>query len=389
MAPRGLLGGAGQALTSVLLAGCVLAMVWAANGQAALRLAPIDSERERFQLQVLHEKLQHPWSLQFLPDGRMLVSERVGRLLLLGADGKLLARVGGLPAIRAEGQGGLLDVALDPAFADNRRLFLAFAAGPDRHHLGTEVASARLLDNRLVDLHTLFVAEPKSGGGRHFGGRLLVDGKYLYITLGERGQRERAQALDDHAGSVIRLLLDGRVPEDNPFVGKRGARPEIFTYGHRNVQGIARHPSTGQIWTHEHGPQGGDEINILKAGANYGWPVITYGVNYGIGTPIGEGTHKAGMAQPLYYWDPSIAPSGMSFYTGERFPRWQGSLFVGSLKFQLLVRLTLKEGKVVGEERLLERVLGRIRDVRQGPDGLIYLLTDSPEGLLVRLEPVP
>jgi len=374
-------------LGRTLLQALLVASVAVLDVHAGLRLAPIDSEQQRFSVQVLREHLQHPWSLQFLPDGRLLVSERTGQLLLLSADGELLTRIGGLPAIRVEGQGGLLDVALDPAFAVNQRLFLAFAAGPDRNRLGTEVASARLQNDRLVDLRMLFLAKPKSGGGRHFGGRLQVDGEFLYITLGERGQREHAQELNDHAGSVIRLHLDGSVPENNPFVGKQEARAEIFTYGHRNVQGIAKHPTTGQIWTHEHGPQGGDEINILQAGHNYGWPVITYGVNYGIGTQIGVGTHKAGMDQPLYYWDPSIAPSGMSFYTGERFPGWQGNLFVGSLKFQLLVRLTLRDGKVVGEERLLERVLGRIRDVRQGPDGLLYLLTDSPDGLLVRLAP--
>jgi len=373
----------GLLVTATLLAGAVV-HAW---GASRLTLA-VDSERQRFRVQVLSEGLRHPWSLQFLPEGRLLVSERNGGLLLLDRNGVLLARIGGLPSVRAQGQGGLLDVAVDPQFSSNHRLFLALVAGPDRLRLGTEVISARLEQDRPVDKRTLFVAQPKSAGGRHFGGRLLIDRDYLYITLGDRGQRPRSQALDDHAGSVIRLHLDGRVPDTNPFVGQAGVYPEIYSYGHRNVQGIAAHPDSGQIWVHEHGPQGGDEINLLQPGANYGWPEITYGVNYGIGTAIGSGTHKEGMLQPQYYWDPSIAPSGMTFYTGGRFPEWRGNLFVGSLKFQLLVRLTIENERIIGEERLLEGELGRIRDVRQGPDGLLYLLTDAPDGLLIRLEPV-
>jgi len=218
--------------------------------------------------------------------------------------------------------------------------------------------------------------------------RIVFDrGGYLYLTLGDRGEMARAQRADDHAGSVIRLHDDGRVPNDNPFVGRPGWKPEKFTLGNRNQQGAALHPSTGMLWTHEHGPQGGDEVNVIRAGANYGWPVITYGANYGSGTKIGEGTHKEGMQQPIHYWVPSIAPSGMAFYTGDKFARWKGDLFVGALKDQMLVRLKLDGEKVVSEERLLKGVLGRIRDVRVGPDGLIYLLTDERAGVLVRLEP--
>jgi glucose/arabinose dehydrogenase len=229
---------------------------------------------------------------------------------------------------------------------------------------------------------------PKSRAGHHFGSRLVFDGKgHLYVTLGDRGEMERAQRLDDHAGSVIRLHDDGRVPADNPFVGKPGAKPEKFTLGNRNLQGAALHPQSGLLWTHEHGPQGGDEVNIIRAGVNYGWPVITFGRNYGTGTQIGEGTARPGMAQPLLQWTPSIAPSGMAFYTGERFPKWKGNLFIGALKFQMLVRLQLDGERVVHEERLLQGVLGRIRDVRQGPDGLLYLLIDSDKGRIVRLEP--
>ncbi|MBL8416637.1 MAG: PQQ-dependent sugar dehydrogenase, partial [Dechloromonas sp.] len=282
---------------------------------------------------------------------------------------------------------GLLDVALHPNFARNTLVYLSYAAeGPGGY--GTEVLRGRLDGHALRDVQVIFRMQPKSKTSHHFGSRLVFDRKgHLYITLGDRGEMERAQRLDDHAGSVIRLHDDGRVPADNPFVNKPGARPEKFTLGNRNMQGAALHPQTGEIWAHEHGPQGGDEINIIRAGVNYGWPVITYGRNYGTGTKIGEGTSKPGMAQPLLYWAPSIAPSGMAFYTGERFPGWRGNLFVGALAGQMLVRLQLDGERIVHQERLLEGALGRIRDVRQGPDGLLYLLIDSAQGRIVRLEP--
>ncbi len=349
-----------------------------------------DSELQRFHAVTLTEKLDHPWGLAFLPDGRMLVSERPGRLRLVGADGRLDPQpVSGLPPIAAVGQGGLLDVALHPDYARNGWLYLSYAGeGPGGY--GTEVLRAKLDGHALRDVQVIFRMQPKSGAGHHFGSRLVFDRQGdLYITLGDRGEMERAQRLDDHAGSVIRLHDDGRVPADNPFVGKPGAKPEKFSLGNRNVQGAALHPQTGELWTHEHGPQGGDEINIIRAGVNYGWPVITYGRNYVTGTKIGEGTAKPGMAPPLLQWTPSIAPSGMAFYTGDRFPQWRGNLFVGALKFQMLVRLQLDGERVVHEERLLEGALGRIRDVHSGPDGLLYLLTDSPQGRIVRLEPVP
>jgi len=235
----------------------------------------------------------------------------------------------------------------------------------------------------------IFRALPKSQGGRHFGSRLLFDANgYLLITLGERGDRPRAQDIGDHAGSVIRVNDDGSVPADNPFVANADANPEIFTYGNRNVQGIALDAASGRVWAHEHGPQGGDEVNVLVSGRNYGWPVITYGRNYVTGTAIGEGTHRDGMQQPRHYWTPSIAPSGMTLYTGDKFPAWRGNLFVGALKFRLLVRLELRGDTIIHEERMLEDVLGRIRDVRTGPDGYIYLLTDQADGVLARLEPV-
>jgi glucose/arabinose dehydrogenase len=331
--------------------------------------------------------LDHPWSLTFLPDGRMLVTERPGRLRVV-KDGRLEAEpIAGLPSIVARGQGGLLDVALHPRFAENQRVYLSYV-GPGEEGISTEVAHGKLVDGRLEDVQVIFRQMPKSDTGRHFGSRLVFDRDgYLYITLGDRGEGERAQRPDDHAGSVIRLYDDGRVPADNPFVGKEGWEKEKFTLGNRNIQGAALHPRTGELWTHEHGPQGGDEINIIRAGVNYGWPVITYGVNYVIGTPIGEGTHKLGMAQPLHYWVPSIAPSGMAFYTGDKFPKWRGDLFVGALNGRMLVRLRLDGEQVSSEERFLKNVVGRIRDVRQGPDGFLYLLTDESDGKVVRLEP--
>jgi glucose/arabinose dehydrogenase len=346
------------------------------------------SEKAEFRVETLTGGLEHPWGLAFLPDGRYLVTERPGRLRLIEADGKLHPQaIDGLPAIRPFGQGGLMDVVLHPDFADNGWVYLSFSEA-GRRGVGTAVARGRLDGMSLRDTEILFRLHPKSRASRHFGSRLVFDQQgYLFITLGDRGDRPRAQDLNDHAGSVIRLHDDGRVPSDNPFVDRPGVRPEIYSYGHRNIQGATLHAPSGRLWTHEHGPQGGDEINLPEAGKNYGWPVITYGVNYGIGTRIGEGTAKAGMQQPLYYWVPSIAPSGMSFYQGKRFPQWQGSLFVGSLKFRLLVRLELENGKVAHEERLLQGELGRIRDVREGPDGLLYLLTDADDGRLVRLVP--
>ncbi|HEX5091693.1 MAG TPA: PQQ-dependent sugar dehydrogenase [Burkholderiales bacterium] len=361
---------------------------------AALAALPARGQEYRSEVQdfrvveVVHG-LEQPWSLAFLPDGRILVTEKAGRLRLV-KDGALDPQpVAGLPDVTVRGQGGLMDVAVHPRFAENRLVYWSFAArGADG--VGTELARGRLADHRLEDVQVIFRQSPKGTTGRHFGSRIVFDrAGYLYLTLGERGEMERAQRPDDHAGSVIRLHDDGRVPADNPFVGKPGWKPEKFDLGHRNQQGAALHPDTGRLWTHEHGPQGGDEINVIRAGANYGWPVITYGVNYGIGTKIGEGTRKPGMEQPLYYWVPSIAPSGMAFYTGERFPQWRGNLFVGALKDQMLVRLELKGESVTHEERLLKGELGRIRDVRAGPDGLIYLLTDESRGRLVRLEPVP
>ena len=361
---------------------CVLFSVATAQAQTHA------TQEHRIRVSTLTEGLSHPWSLAFLPDGRMLVTERAGRLRIVGKDFKLDPQViSGVPVVAAVGQGGLMDVVLHPKFSENSLLYLSYSAG-DRNGIGTEVARAVLRGHQLENVQVIFKMEPKLRTGYHFGSRIVFDRDgYLFITLGERGEMERAQNPGDHNGSVIRLHDDGRVPKDNPFVGKPGWRPEKFTLGNRNMQGAALHPQTGLLWTHEHGPQGGDEINVIRAGVNYGWPVITYGVNYGTGTKIGEGTVKPGMAQPLHYWVPSIAPSGMAFYTGDKFPKWRGDLFIGALKDQMLVRLKLDGEKVVREERMLKNALGRIRDVRQGPDGYIYLLTDESNGVLARLEP--
>ena len=359
-------------------------------GLLALRPAaaqPIQSAEHSFRVVTVTQGLDQPWGLAFLPDGRMLVTEKPGRLRIV-RERKLEPKpVAGVPQVVVHGQGGLMDVALHPRFSKSGWVYLSYAAG-GADGVGTEVARGKLAGERLENVEVIFRQQPKGNTGRHFGSRLVFDRSgYLYITLGDRGEMERAQKPGDHAGSVIRLHDDGRVPADNPFAGKAGWKPEKYTLGNRNMQGAALHPQTGALWTHEHGPQGGDEVNVIRAGVNYGWPVITYGVEYGIGTKIGEGTAKPGMAQPIHYWVPSIAPSGMAFYTGSRFPRWQGDLFVGALRDQMLVRLRLDGERVVHEERLLRGVLGRIRDVRDGPDGYLYLLTDASNGVIARLEP--
>ena len=367
---------------------CLLAALLAVSAPLSTAGEVEKTESGPVRIHIVARGLEHPWGLAFLPDGRMLVTERPGRLRIVDPDGSISPPLSGLPKIAARGQGGLLDVALHPGFEDNRLVYLTYSA-QGRSGVGTEVARARLEGNALVATEVIFRATPKGRGGRHFGSRLVfhADGS-LFVTLGDRGDRPRAQRLDDHAGSVIRIDDKGAVPPNNPFVGRGGVKPEIYSFGNRNVQGAAIHPVTGELWAHEHGPQGGDELNVIRAGVNYGWPEITYGVNYGIGTRIGEGTQKEGMAQPLHHWVPSIAPSGMAFYTADRFPEWRGNLFIGSLKFRQLVRLELRDEQVVHEERMLQDALGRIRDVRQGPDGYLYLLTDEADGVIARLEPV-
>lgn len=349
--------------------------------------ALVSSEQAQFTVVELARGLEHPWGMTFLPDTRILITERPGRLRLFTPAGLQSQPIAGVPEVAAIGQGGLLDIALHPEFEATGWIYLAYAAaGPGG--FGTQVARARWQQDQLTDLQVVFDMEPKTGGGRHFGSRLAFSPSGdLYISLGDRGERNRAQDLGDPAGSMLRLQADGSVPADNPFVDQSGALPEIFSWGHRNIQGMAVHPETGAIWTHEHGPRGGDEINILEAGVNYGWPLISYGQEYS-GGPVGRGlTAAEGLAQPILQWTPSIAPSGMAFYTGEAFPDWQGDLFVGALAGQYLERLELEGEQVVAQERLLAGQVGRIRDVRMGPDGLIYLLTDAPNGRLLRIEP--
>ena len=329
---------------------------------------------------------EHPWGLAFLPDGRMLVTERPGRLVLVEVDGKSRRTLAGVPSVRAGGQGGLLGIALSPKFAQDRLVYLSFSEAGDGG-AGTAVARGRFTGTALENTEVIWRQAPKVGGGNHWGSRLVFarDGT-LYVTTGDRyGERERAQDVATTIGKVVRINADGSAPNDNPFAGRAGARPEIWSYGHRNLQGAALHPETGQLWTVEHGARGGDELNFPRAGRNYGWPVITYGVDYS-GFKIGEGTAKDGMEQPVYYWDPVIAPSGAAFYTGSAFPEWRGQLFVGSLRPGALVRLKLDGGRVVEEARYLPNV-GRVRDVVQGPDGLLYLLTDASDGQLLRVAP--
>jgi glucose/arabinose dehydrogenase len=353
--------------------------------------APARTTKQVFKVETFAKKLAHPWGLALLPDGRLLVTERPGRLRLIGKDGKLSPPVKGVPDVQAAGQGGLLDVVLSPDFASSMLIFLSYAEMREGGGAATTVARAKLAlegeSPHLDDVKVIFRQQPEGLGTIHFGSRLVFarDGS-LFITLGERGQRDKAQDLGTHYGKVVRIRPDGSVPQDNPFVKQAGARPEIWSYGHRNVQAAALHPATGKLWTIEHGARGGDELNIPAAGKNYGWPVITYGRDY-TGLKIGEGTAKAGLEQPIYYWDPSIAPSSMAFYTADRIPEWKGSLFVGALRGQALHRLVLDADKVVGEEVLLADLGERIRDVLAGPDGILWLLTDSPQGRVLRLVP--
>ena len=339
--------------------------------------------------------LEHPWSMAFLPDGDILVTERPGRLRII-RDGVLMENpVAGVPEVHAQGQGGLLDVVLHPNFSSNRLLYLSYSKPlEDEDGATTVVARARFENDRLTDVEELFEADSRGGG--HYGSRLAFDSEgFLFITVGDRQAPPRgdleahpAQDLSNHHGTTNRIHDDGRIPDDNPFVNESGARPEIWSYGHRNQQGLAIHPESGDIWATEHGPQGGDELNLIRPGLNYGWPVIGYGVNYRSGTAIHEGTHRDGMEQPANFWVPSIATSGLMIYTGDIFPEWKGNIFVGGMAGTQIARLTLDGQRVVGEETLVKG-LGRIRDIRQGPDGYIYLAIDSDAGpqSIVRLEP--
>ena len=371
-----------------LLFGTLLAAAFLA-GPVAARDLIVRTETGSVKLTEVASGLQNPWSLAFLPDGRMLVTERPGQMRIVGRDGRVSAPIAGVPEVHARGQGGLLDVAVSPNFADDKLIVFSYAE-PTAGGARTAVARARLDAEglQLEDVRRIFAQNEDPSGNHHWGSRLVFarDGT-LFITLGDRfHSRDRAQALDSHLGKVVRIAMDGSVPADNPLTGRADARPEIWSWGHRNVQGAALHPQTGDLWTHEHGPQGGDEINRTRAGLNYGWPEVTYGREYVTGRKIGEGEAREGVEPPVLQFTPSIAPSGMAFYTGDVFPQWKGNLFVGALKFQLVARLVLEGDRVVHEERLFTELGRRIRDVRQGPDGHLWLL-DETEGRILRLDP--
>jgi len=346
----------------------------------------VPSQRHAFRVVTVVEGLEHPWGMAFLPGGDILVTERPGRLRLI-RDGALdPAPIGGLPEVSDGGQGGLMDVALHPGFAENGLVYLSYSKG-GRDGRTTAVVRGRLEQGRLTGVQEIFEADAWNGNGVHFGSRLVFDGKgHLFISVGERGEMQQAQNPDNHQGTIIRLRDDGSVPADNPFVGRQGYRPEIWAYGVRNPQGLVLHPGTGELWEVEHGPRGGDEINVILPGHNYGWPVITYGIDYD-GTVISDLKEKEGMDQPLHYWVPSIATSGLTIYDGDRFPDWRGDAFVGGLAGLHLARVAFDGHRVVETEKLLEGLGHRIRDVRTGPDGLIYVLVDASRAPLLRLEP--
>lgn len=363
--------------------GAVLLVSLLSVAQAASGPGPLE-------LQEIATGLEHPWALAFLPGAEgMLVTERPGRLRRVTAEGQLSAPLAGVPEVYARGQGGLLDIVLSPRFAEDRLVYLSYAEQGVDGRAGTAVGRGRLSDNMdtLEGFRVIFRQQPKLSSGIHFGSRLVFDrAGYLFVTLGENGQRPTAQDLDKLQGKVVRLHADGRIPDDNPFVGRPGARAEIWSYGHRNPQGAALNPWTGQLWTHEHGPRGGDEVNIAQAGRNYGWPLATHGINYSLlPIPEAQGERATGTEPPHHVWAKSPAISGMAFYDAERFPAWRHSLFIGALVQQALIRLQLDGDRVVGEERLLEDLGARIRDVRLGPDGYLYVLTDEDNGKLLRL----
>ena len=368
---------------------------------AAALLAPIpeavavdaayDTEKGRIRVQTIVEGLSHPWGLAFLPDGRILVTERDGNLRLVGG-GKVSEPLEGVPEVDTGGQGGLLDVAVDPSFGQSRLVYLSYSEAGDGGN-STAVARGRLSEDgtRLTGVEVVFSQQPKLDSAMHFGSRLVFDRQgHLFITLGERSKaqvRGQAQQLDSHLGKVIRIRPAGSVPGDNPFAGRRDALPEIWSYGHRNAQGAALNPDTGVLWVNEHGPRGGDEINIPEPGRNYGWPVVSYGVNYD-GSPVGGGRSEApGMTGPIHHWTPSIGVSGMAFYTADAMPGWRGNVFVGGLAIPKLVRLERDGDRITGSEDLLEDLALRIRQVVQGPDGALYLLTDESNGEILRVGP--
>jgi glucose/arabinose dehydrogenase len=376
-------------LTLIALFAAAALLAPAVAGTRVASGTALASREHRYRVVPMAQGLDHPWGMAFLPGGSVLITERPGGLVLVRGGEK--TRVGGvLPEVAAVGQGGLLDIALHPDYERTGWIYLTFSRAdpPGSSQYATALGRGRLEGAVLSDWEELFVASNRASGGLHFGSRIAFGREgLLYMTVGERGERNRAQDLGDHGGSVLRLTETGEPAPGNPFIGRSGALPEVFSYGHRNAQGLAVHPETGAVWLHEHGPRGGDEVNIIQAGSNYGWPVITYGREYS-GGPVGAGiARREGMEQPLVHWTPSIAPSGMSFYTGQRFHRWRGDLFVGALAGRHLRRLVMERDRVIGQEVLLDGAVGRIRDVAQGPDGYLWIITDQDNGVLYRLEP--
>ncbi|MCE3252421.1 MAG: glucose sorbosone dehydrogenase [Cellvibrio sp.] len=377
-------------LRTLGLALCIAATASLASASClAAKSFSVKTDNGDIQVKTIAEGLENVWGMVFLPDGSMLVTERAGRMRIVSADGKPGEPLIGLPKIFAQGQGGLLDVVLAPDFATSKKIYFSYSEPGEGKLNSTAVSFATLNGNKLENLTRVFSQQPKIDSGNHFGSRLVwaPDGT-LFVTLGDRySEKEKAQTLDNHQGKVIRINADGTVPKDNPFVKTAGALPEIWSYGHRNMQGAALNPVTRELWTGEHGPQGGDELNIDRAAKNYGWPVITYGENYG-GGKIGEGTHKAGMEQPIYKWVPSIATAGFIFYTGEKFPQWKNNILLTSLRDKTLVRLVVDGEKITKEERMLGKELDqRLRQVVQGPDGLVYILTDESKSKIYQLSP--
>lgn len=377
------------AIASARVAMLIAVALFPGRGTAEITQAPAPPAASAVKVETVARGLEHPWGLQVLPDGELIVTERPGRIRLISREGRLSPPLAGAPKVAATGQGGMLDIALAPDFGTTREIYICYAEPRDGRTNGSTVARARLVQEgaagRLDGLSPIFRQEPATTGGLHFGCRMAFasDGKLL-VAVGERYQMETAQDLGNHRGKVVRLERDGRVPADNPFVGQPRARPEVWSYGHRNPQAAAIHPETGRLWVVEHGPRGGDEVNVVLAGRNYGWPIIGYGIDYS-GARLHKDTHREGMEQPIYYWRPSIAPSGMAFYTSDVIPGWKGSLLVGALAGQALHRLVLNGEAIVAEEVLLKDLGERIRDVRQAPDGSVLLLTDSAQGRVLRL----
>ena len=369
----------------------VLTAMLAASVSAAATADNVETERHKVNVSTLADGFTNPWGMAFLPDKSILVTERSGDIYWVSANGSYREKINGSPSVVAKSQGGMLDITVDPNFDENNWVYISYSEAAQDGSKGnsTAVMRAKLEDKQFTDKEVIFRQAPKYESNAHFGSRLVFSPEgHLYITLGDRYSRmDDAQTLDNHHGKIVRIWPDGSIPEDNPFVGNDNALDEIWSYGHRNVQGADIHPETGKLWSVEHGPQGGDEVNIPQAGKNYGWPEVTYGVDYGGGT-ISEDAIKEGTEQPFYYWVPSIATAGATFYTGDAFPEWKGDFFVAALKSSLVARLDLYEGRVMHEERLFEDAVdARIRQIKQGPDGYLYLLTDESDGSIIQIKP--